>query len=488
METSGKITHEGLTYDDVLIIPMLADLLPRDVDTSTRLTREIRINIPLVSAAMDTVTESQLAIALAQQGGVGVIHKNLTLERQVQEVDQVKRSANGVILDPVTLRPDSTAGEAKELMRKHKISGLPVLGEGDRVVGILTSRDLRFQTSPDRRVEDLMTKDLVTASSDTTLDQAREIIFENKVEKLVLVDKEGRLAGLITIKDIHMTEEYPKACRDKRGRLRVGAAVGVHEYERVAALIEAGVDFLVVDTAHGHSRNVLDTVAAVKKDFAIQVIAGNIATPEAAKDLIEAGADAVKVGIGPGSICTTRVVAGVGMPQLSAVYECAKAAAALGVPIVADGGIKNSGDAVKALAGGASSVMIGSLFAGLEESPGELIHYKGRTFKIVRGMGSLGAMIQGSKDRYAQEEVTELDKLVPEGVEGMVPYKGKLEGYVYQFIGGLRSGMGYCGVRTIADLQEKTRFVRVSAAGMRESHPHDIQITKEAPNYWGKEA
>jgi IMP dehydrogenase len=487
LSDTHKIVGEGLTYDDVLIIPMRADLLPREVDTRSRLTREVEIKLPLVSAAMDTVTESQLAIALAQQGGVGVIHKNLSLERQIHEVDLVKRSANGVILDPVTLTPEQTAGQAKELMRVHNISGLPVIDGDEKVLGIVTSRDLRFQTSPDKPVVELMTKSVVTSPANTTLEAARDIIHLNKVEKLVLIEEDGRLAGLITIKDINMTEEFPDACRDARGRLRVGAAVGVHDFERVEALISTDVDFVVVDTAHGHSRNVLDTVARIKKDFGIQVVAGNVATREATRDLIAAGADAVKVGIGPGSICTTRVVAGVGVPQLTAVMQCAEEASKSQVPIIADGGIRNSGDAVKALAAGASCVMLGSLLAGLDESPGELIHYQGRTFKAVRGMGSLGAMVHGSKDRYAQGDVQDKDKLVPEGIEGMVPYKGSLSGYVYQFVGGLKSGMGYCGVRTIEELAAKTRFIRVSPAGMRESHPHDVTITKEAPNYWGKE-
>ena len=487
-EESDKILGEGLTYDDVLIVPRQSEVVPSEVDTSTLLTRRVRMNIPLVSAAMDTVTEARLAIALAQEGGIGIIHKNLDLESQVREVDTVKRSANGVILDPVTLSPSANAGEAKALMRRHRISGLPVVDDDSGVVvGILTSRDLRFQTSSDARVADLMTRDLVTAGPETTLDQAREILHDRKVEKLVLIDGERKLAGLITIKDIAMTEDYPRACRDRRGRLRVGAAVGVHDHDRVAALIEAGCDVVVVDTAHGHSRNVLETVSAIKKAHDIDVIAGNVATREATRDLVRAGADAVKVGIGPGSICTTRIVAGVGVPQLTAVLNCARVAADAGVPVVADGGIRNSGDSSKALAAGASAIMIGSLFAGLEESPGELIHYQGRTFKAVRGMGSLGAMVQGGKERYAQGDIDERDKLVPEGVEGMVPYKGKLSDYVYQFVGGIRSGMGYCGVRTVDDLREKAQFVRVSQASLKESHPHDILITKEAPNYWGKD-
>ncbi len=487
MEPSGKIRGEGLTYDDVLVVPRLAECLPRDVDTGTRLTPGIELRIPLVSAAMDTVTEARLAIALAQEGGIGIIHKNLDLDRQVAEVDRVKRSANGVILDPVTLKPDATAGQAKKLMREHRISGLPVVEDGGRVVGILTARDLRFQTGSETSVSDLMTREVVTAAKGTTLDEARNLLHQHKIEKLVLLDEDGGLAGLITIKDINLTETYPNACRDDRGRLRVGAAVGVNDFDRVEAMIGAGVDVIVVDTAHGHSRNVLDTLRAIKRDFEIEVVAGNVATPEAVKDLVEAGADAVKVGIGPGSICTTRIIAGIGVPQLTAVLECAREARKTGTPIIADGGIRQSGDAVKALVAGASCVMLGSLFAGLEESPGELVHYQGRTFKAVRGMGSLGAMVHGSKDRYAQGDVEEREKLVPEGVEGMVPYKGRLSDYVYQFVGGLRSGMGYCGVDTIPELQEKASFYRISPAAMRESHPHDIMITKEAPNYLGKD-
>lgn len=486
-ETAPKILGEGLTYDDVLIVPRYSDVVPSSVRTDTRLTRGIEIHIPLVSAAMDTVTESGLAIALAQEGGVGIIHKNLSLEAQVREVDTVKRSANGVILDPVTLSPDATAGDAKAAMRKHRISGLPIVDDNDVVVGILTSRDLRFQTGSDTLVSDLMTRQLVTAPPETTLEEARDILHDRKVEKLVLIDDQRRLRGLITIKDIQMTEDYPRACRDERGRLRVGAAVGVHDYERVESLLEAGCDVIVVDTAHGHSRNVIETCREIKKRYSVELVAGNIATTDATKALIEAGVDAIKVGIGPGSICTTRVVAGVGVPQLTAIMNCSRIADDAGVPIIADGGIRNSGDVAKALVAGASSIMIGSLFAGLEESPGELIHYQGRTFKAVRGMGSLGAMLQGSKDRYAQSDVDDRDKLVPEGVEGMVPYKGKLSDYVYQFVGGVRAGMGYCGAMTIAELRENARFVRVTQASLKESHPHDILITKEAPNYRGKD-
>lgn len=486
-ESAPKILEEGLTYDDVLIVPRFSEIVPSAVQTDTRLTRGIEMHIPLVSAAMDTVTESGLAIALAQEGGVGIIHKNIGLDAQVREVDTVKRSANGVILDPVTLRPSATAREAKAAMRKYRISGLPVIDENNVVVGILTSRDLRFQTGADTKVADLMTTKLVTAAPETNLEEAREILHDHKVEKLVLIDGDRKLAGLITIKDIQLTEDYPRACRDERGRLRVGAAVGVHDYERVEKLLAAGCDVIVVDTAHGHSRNVLDTCKKIKQSYDVELVAGNVATSEGTRALIDAGVDAVKVGIGPGSICTTRIVAGVGVPQLSAVMNCSKVGDDAGVPIIADGGIRDSGDVAKALVAGASSIMIGSLFAGLEESPGELIHYQGRTFKAVRGMGSLGAMVHGSKDRYSQSDVEDRDKLVPEGVEGMVPYKGKLSDYVYQFVGGVRSGMGYCGVTEIADFRKHARFVRVSAASLKESHPHDILITKEAPNYRGKD-
>ncbi len=480
---TGRLLGEALTFDDVLLVPRLSDIVPSAVDTSSRLTRNLELNIPLLSAAMDTVTESGLAIALARAGGLGVIHKNLKPAEQVREVRKVKRSAHGVIADPVTLPPDATIGQAREIMTTQNISGLPIVAGDGRVVGILTNRDLRFHRSPDTRIDEVMTTQLVTGSPATTLDEAKDALHQNKIEKLLLVDESGRLAGLITMRDINETAKWPLACRDAKGRLRVGAAVGVHEHERVEALVAADVDLIVVDTAHGHSRNVIDTVAWVKKHFEIDVVAGNIATPEAARDLIAAGADAVKVGIGPGSICTTRVVAGVGMPQLSAVAGVVAAAKPSGIPVIADGGIRHSGDVVKALAAGASAVMIGSLFAGLDESPGERVLYKGRSYKTVRGMGSLGAMMDGSRDRYAQGDVQTADKLVPEGVEGLVPYKGPLGPFVYQMVGGLRSGMGYLGVETLPDLAEHARFVRVSPASLRENHPHDIEITKEAPNY-----
>ena len=478
----SRIVTEGLTFDDVLLLPRRSDVLPSQVSTGTQLTRRVRLNIPLLSAAMDTVTESQLAIALAQAGGMGIIHKNLKPADQVREVAKVKRSAHGVIADPVTLPPDATIGEAREIMTRQNISGLPIV-DGERVVGILTNRDLRFHRKDETVIREVMTTELVSAPPDTELDQAKDILHGNKIEKLLLVREDGSLAGLITMRDINQTARWPDACRDERGRLRVGAAVGVHELARVEALVGADVDVIVVDTAHGHSRNVIDTVAAIKAKFDIDVIAGNIATPEAALDLIAAGADGLKVGIGPGSICTTRVVAGVGVPQLTAVSRVVEVAQVHGVPVIADGGIRHSGDVVKALAVGASSVMLGALFAGLDESPGERVLYKGRAYKTVRGMGSIGAMEQGSKDRYAQGDVSESDKLVPEGVEGLVAYKGPLAPFVYQIVGGLRSGMGYLGVTNLPDLARHARFVKVSMAGLRESHPHDIEITKEAPNY-----
>jgi len=483
-----RVVMEGITFDDVLLLPRRSDVLPSQASTRTRLSRRVELNIPLLSAAMDTVTESALAIALAQSGGLGVIHKNLRPEDQVREVSKVKRSAHGVIADPVTLPPGATIGEAREIMTRQNISGLPIIapaegGRGARVVGILTNRDLRFHRSDTTRVKDVMTTRLVTAPPETTLEQAKDILHRNKIEKLLLVDGAGVLAGLITMRDINQLARWPDACRDSRGRLRVGAAVGVHDLQRVEALLAADVDVIVVDTAHGHSRNVIDTVRAIKARFDIDVVAGNIATAEAARDLVDAGADALKVGIGPGSICTTRVVAGVGVPQLTAIANAVSVAAPAGVPVIADGGIRHSGDIVKALAMGASSVMLGALFAGLDESPGEPVLYKGRSYKTVRGMGSLGAMVDGSKDRYAQSDVSATDKLVPEGVEGLVASRGPLAPFVYQLVGGLRSGMGYLGVSNLQDLQRHAQFVRVSAATLAESHPHDIEITKEAPNY-----
>ena len=482
-----EILGEGLTYDDVLLVPQMASALPRDVSTKTRFCRGVELQVPIAGAAMDTVTEARMAVALAQQGGIGIVHKNLSVEKQVIEVDKVKRSANGVILDPVALRPHDTVGQAKDLMQNHKISGLPVVDEQRRVIGILTHRDLRFVDARDTKVQDVMTKqNLVTATPGTTLEQARSILQRNKVEKLILVQPDGTLAGLITMKDIRGTEEYPSAARDSRGRLIVGAAVGVHDIPRVLRLVEAGCDVVVVDTAHGHSKNVIETVQAIKKATKVPVVAGNVGTRDGAQALVDAGADGVKVGIGPGSICTTRIVTGCGVPQFTAVMSAVEACAKADVPVIADGGIRQSGDIVKALAAGASCVMLGSLLAGLDESPGETILFRGRSFKAVRGMGSLGAMEQGSADRYAQGDVKDKMKFVPEGVEGMVPYKGAVAEYVYQLVGGLRSGMGYCGSRTLTELAQKAKFLRVTAAGLRESHPHDIQITKEAPNYTGE--
>jgi len=480
---NSKIVAEAITFDDVLLIPGKSDFVPSQADTSTKLTDNISINIPIVSAAMDTVTEAALAIALAQEGGIGIIHKNLSIEAQKREVSKVKRSEHGVILDPVTLSPKEPVRRAQELMAEQNVSGIPIV-EGKKLVGILTRRDLKFLKDYSVEISAVMTKtNLVTGPAGTTLEQAKEILQKHKVEKLLLVNGKGELAGLITMRDIDRVQEYPRAAKDQRGRLRVGAAVSVHDYERIETLIAADVDVICVDTAHGHSQNVIDTVKKIKKSYKIDVIAGNIATAEAARDLIEAGADAVKVGIGPGAICTTRVISGVGVPQISAIMDCAAAANKLGIPVIADGGIRQSGDITKAIAAGASSVMIGSLFAGLKESPGQLVIYKGRQFKEYRGMGSLGAMVKGSAERYGQSSQTEVSKLVPEGVEGRVPYRGTLSEFVYQLVGGLRAGMGYCGAHNVAELMTKSRFVRVSLASVNESHPHDIQITKEAPNY-----
>ena len=480
---SAKIVAEGITFDDVLLIPAKSDFIPSQTDTSTWLTRNIRINIPIISAAMDTVTESALAIALAQEGGVGIIHKNLAIEAQKREVAKVKRSEHGVIGDPVTLTPNEPVRRAQELMSEQNVSGIPIV-EGKKLVGILTRRDLKFLPDYDAKISTVMTKtNLVTGPADTKLDQAKQILQRRKVEKLLLVNEKGELAGLITMRDIDRVQQYPRSARDERGRLRVGAAVSVHDYERIEALVAADVDIICVDTAHGHSQNVVDTVRKIKANHKIEVIAGNIATAEAAEELIEAGADAVKVGIGPGAICTTRIISGVGVPQVSAIMNAAQVANKQGVPVIADGGIRHSGDITKAIAAGASTVMIGSLFAGLKESPGQLVIYKGRQFKEYRGMGSLGAMVKGSAERYGQSSKTEVGKLVPEGVEGRVPYRGTLSEFVYQLVGGLRAGMGYCGTANIEALMKNARFVRVSTASVSESHPHDIQITKEAPNY-----
>jgi IMP dehydrogenase len=482
-----KWTQEGITFDDVLLVPEFSVITPDQASTATRLTRNITLNIPLVSAPMDTVTESALAIALAQEGGLGVIHKNMTPENQAREVVKVKRSENGVITDPITLSPDDTVARALALMDEQNVSGFPVTGDGTgrgRVVGILTRRDIKFVDTPSARVGDVMTGEhLITAPANTSPEAAEAILNRARVEKLLLVHDDGTLAGLITMRDIDNIRTHPAACRDARGRLRVGAAVGIHQMDRVEALIDAEVDVIVVDTAHGHSANVLATVEAIRKRYDIDIIAGNVATTEGARDLVAAGVDAVKVGIGPGSICTTRVVTGVGMPQLTAIMNACRAADEAGVPVIADGGIRQSGDIGKAIAAGASSVMMGSLFAGLDESPGELVLHRGRRFKTYRGMGSQGAMGAGSADRYGQAGITETRKYVPEGVEGQVPYRGKLADFVYQMVGGLRATMGYCGCATIGALRENARFVRVTGASLVESHPHDIQITRESPNY-----
>ena len=480
-----KVRTTAITFDDVLLEPRYSTVVPSEVDVSTQLTKNIRLNLPLISSPMDTVTESGLAIALAKVGGLGVIHKNMSVEAQTEEVRKVKRSANGIIIDPVTLRPDAPVTRAREIMEQHNVSGVPITEKNGRLVGILTRRDLRFLESTDTLIADVMTKEnLVTVTGEVSLAEAEKILTAKKVEKLLLVDDSYVLTGLITIKDIDMMKRFPEACKDRKGRLRVGAAVGVRDYDRIASLIQSGVDVLVVDSAHGHSANVMDTVKEIKRRWDIDVIAGNVATQAGAADLIKAGADAVKVGIGPGSICTTRVISGVGVPQITAVHEATKAAKDTDVVIISDGGIRFSGDITKAIAAGAHAVMIGGLFAGLAESPGRTILYQGRTFKTYRGMGSLGAMVKGSSERYRQSEVAGGNgKLVPEGVEGRVPFKGPLSDYVYQLVGGLRAGMGYCGTATIEELRTDSRFIQVSAASVRESHPHDIAITQEAPNY-----
>jgi len=482
-----KKIAETLTFDDVLLLPARSRVLPREVETSTYFSRNIKLGIPIVSAAMDTVTEARLAIALAQEGGIGVIHKNLTDEAQALEVDKVKRSESGMIIDPITITSDRPVIEAMDIMTQYRISGVPVV-EGRKLVGILTNRDLRFEESLERKVSALMTKkNLVTVSGKVTLEKATEILHKHRIEKLPVVDKKGNLVGLITIKDIEKAMKYPDACKDSHGRLRVAAAVGVGKAaeRRAAQLVEAEVDAIVIDTAHGHSQSVLDTARLLRRAFKkrVDIVAGNIATAEAARDLVKAGVDAVKVGIGPGSICTTRVVAGVGVPQISAIMDCREAVKAAGVPVIADGGIKFSGDVTKALAAGAYTVMIGSLFAGVEESPGEKMLYQGRSYKVYRGMGSIGAMSAGSKDRYFQEDEYSEKKFVPEGVEGRVPYKGYLSDSVHQLVGGIRAGMGYTGAETIPKLHTKGKFIRMSSAGLRESHVHDIVVTKEAPNY-----
>ena len=480
-----KEMRVGLTYDDVVLVPAKSEVLPGETDTRTRVSRHVTINIPIVSAAMDTVTEARLAIALAREGGIGILHRLLSPEDQAVEVDKVKKSESGMILDPITIAPDATIREAQQLMTKYRISGIPVTKNG-KLVGILTNRDLRFENRMELKVSQVMTKDkLITAPEGTSLEKAREILHEHRIEKLLVVNKKFELKGLITIKDIEKRIKYPHACKDTHGRLRIGAAIGVgpETEHRLELLVRVGVDLVAVDTAHGHSRSVLETVKVVKKKYPnLDVIAGNIATAEAARDLVKAGADAVKVGVGPGSICTTRIVSGSGMPQLTAISDCAAALAGTDVPIVADGGVKYSGDVTKALAAGASAVMIGGILAGTEESPGETVLFQGRTYKVYRGMGSLGAMEKGGKDRYFQTGRAE-SKLVPEGIEGRVPYKGTLSGVIYQLVGGVRSGMGYCGCRTIPELQKNARFIRQTLAGLREGHVHDVIITKEAPNY-----
>lgn len=472
----------GVTFDDVLLAPQYSETVPSEVDLVTKLTRRITLNIPFMSAPMDTVTESKMAIALAQEGGVGVIHKNMDIASQAEEVEQVKRSANGIIKNPATVDVSVNVSAVRDIMEAHNVSGVPVL-KGKKLAGVVTKRDLRFIENWDAPVYDVMTKEnLVTAKGHVTLEEAEKILMVNKVEKLLLVDDANELTGLITIRDVDMMRRYPNACKDQEGRLRVGASVGVHDYDRIAELIAKGADFLVVDSAHGHSKNVIETVKEIKKRYDVDVVAGNVATAEGCQALIDAGADAVKVGIGPGSICTTRVVAGVGVPQITAISRAVKAAEEAGVSVIADGGIRFSGDVVKALAAGARVVMLGGLFAGLDEAPGEMVLYQGRSFKVYRGMGSLGAMVRGSSDRYFQKNQS-VGKLVPEGVEGRVPFKGRLSEFVYQLAGGVRAGMGYCGAKTIEDLRHNAKFVRVSAATVRENHPHDIAITSEAPNY-----
>ena len=481
---ADKISFEGLTFDDVLLLPAESDILPADVDLTTYLTNKVKLNIPVMSAAMDTVTEYRMAIAIAREGGIGVIHKNMSIDSQAEQVDMVKRSENGVISNPFFLKADNTLGEADRLMAKYRISGVPIVDDNGRLTGIITNRDMKFETDLSRKIGEVMTSEnLVTGKVGTTLNEAREILHRHKIEKLPIVDDEYRLKGLITIKDIEKVFKYPNSAKDAQGRLLCAAAIGATKdvLDRAGALIDVGADVLVLDSAHGHSKNIMNSVSKVKEAFPeIQLIAGNVATPEATEALIKAGADCVKVGIGPGSICTTRVVSGIGVPQISAVLRCADKAAQFGIPVIADGGIKYSGDITKAIAAGANVVMMGSMLAGCEEAPGEQEVYQGRQFKVYRGMGSLGAMQKGSKDRYFQEDNK---KLVPEGVEGRVPYRGPLSETVFQMMGGLRSGMGYCGARNIKELKENTKFVRITGAGLKESHPHDVFITKEAPNY-----
>jgi IMP dehydrogenase len=482
-----KILGEALTYDDVLLVPAKSGVLPRDVNVRTKFTRNIDLNIPLVSAAMDTVTEAEMAIAMAREGGIGILHKNMSISHQTEEAGRVKRSESGMILDPVTVRADQKVRDVLHLMNKYRISGIPVVDGGNRLIGIITNRDLRFEPEEEQPVSRIMTSEnLITAPVGTTLHQAERLLQQHKIEKLPVVDKNGVLKGLITFKDIQKKKRFPNACKDEHGRLRVGAGVGVtaDTADRVRALVRAGVDVVVIDTAHGHSKGVLETIRTVRKLFPkLELVAGNVGTAEGTRDIIRAGADAVKVGIGPGSICTTRIVAGVGVPQLTAIMECAKIAARSNVPVIADGGIKQTGDIAKAIAAGADSVMIGGLFAGVDESPGDKVLYEGRSYKVYRGMGSIEAMKQGSKDRYFQDAEDDVQKLVPEGIEGRVPYKGPLGDTIYQMVGGLRAAMGYCGAPTIAAMKSSAQFVRMTDAGLRESHPHDIAITKEAPNY-----
>ncbi len=484
---NDKFAYEGITFDDVLILPAKSSVLPKQVDIRAKLTRGISLNIPFLSAAMDTVTESKLAVAIAREGGIGILHKNMSIERQAEEADKVKRSESGMIQDPVTLTADKKAGDAFEMMRKYSVSGIPIIDGAGKLIGILTNRDLRFVKDLTLGISELMTsRNLVTAEVGTTLEHAEELLHQHRIEKLPVVDKDGYLKGLITFKDIQKKKHHPYACKDEKGRLRVGAAVGVSAdtFERIDRLVKAGVDVIVIDTAHGHSMGVIGTIREVRAKYpSIQIIAGNIATYEAALELYNAGVDAVKVGIGPGSICTTRVIAGIGVPQISAIMEVYRALKDKGIPIIADGGIKYSGDVAKAIAAGADTVMIGGLFAGTDESPGEKVLYDGRSFKVYRGMGSLDAMKKGSGDRYFQDPETEVNKLVPEGVEGMVPYKGPLADTIFQLTGGLRASMGYAGAATIEELKTKSRFVKITAASLKESHPHDIIVTKEAPNY-----
>ncbi len=478
-----KIVKRALTFEDVLLVPQYSEILPKQVDVKTRISKNVTLNIPIVSAAMDTVTEHRTAIMMARLGGIGVIHKNMDVESQAKEVKRVKKSESGVIIDPIFINPEATVAEALSLMSDLHISGVPVIDKDRKLIGILTNRDLRFETNMSTLVKDRMTKaPLITAPKGCTLDDAEKIFSQNRVEKLPIVDKDGRLDGLITIKDLKKRKEYPNANKDSYGRLRVAAAIGVGQIERAKALVDAGVDVIVIDSAHGHSKGIIDTLKEVKANFNVDVVAGNIANPAAVKDLAEAGADGIKVGIGPGSICTTRIVAGVGVPQISAIDDCASEAAKYGIPVIADGGLKYSGDVAKALAAGAACIMAGSLLAGCEESPGELITFQGRQYKVYRGMGSIGAMTKGSSDRYFQEGTAQ-DKLVPEGIEGRVPFAGSIKDVIHQLIGGLRSAMGYVGAKDIPTLQERAEFVEITSAGLKESHVHDVVITHEAPNY-----